>query len=112
MITLSEVVNELHQLTADQIADRMTLLGIKGEQQRACECPIAKYLNAIFPTPAWVYIDHVRVGNEELHYYDPQGPWDYTSLERFIIRFDNGHYEGLIDDDDTAEVLETNGTAG
>lgn len=103
MITLNEVVRELNQLTPDQIAARLESLEIKGEQQKACTCPIAQYLSKIFPdNEPWVYTDHVIVGDQSVMFYDERDAADdYTPLEKFIVRFDNGYYKykGLIDDE-------------
>lgn len=97
-----DVVNELNQLSADQIATRFEDLGIKGIPHEECECPVARYLELIFDTGA------VIVSGDSVTVWDDSDTevWDEgirietndSSIEQFVIRFDNMHYEGLIDD--------------
>lgn len=96
--SLTEVVRELSQLSADQIAERFKDLGFKGVQGHPCACPVAHYLESIYgyfhvvanPTYISVNEDAVQLGED-------------NSICRFIIRFDNGGYEELIDDRDESK---------
>lgn len=89
--SLTEVVRELSQLSADQIAERFKDLGFKGVKGHPCACPVAHYLESIYgyfhvvANGTYISVDddavQLEVGN---------------SIRSFIIRFDNGGYEELI----------------
>lgn len=92
-VSPAEVVDELAQLSADQIAERFETLGIKGRTHQACHCPVSRYLDMIFEDTA-VAAQFIEFWNSEDHQtVNITG----TSIEQFVIRFDNRHYEGLID---------------
>lgn len=102
MTTLSpnDVVAELAQLTSSQIAERLELLGFKGQVESECNCPVALYLESMFDG-ALVYHDHITVfsADDPNMERDVDIPIENTTIENFVFLFDNHHFEGLIADD-------------
>lgn len=91
---LADVLSELGQLEADQIAERFNELGIKGFQGNPCQCPVAHYLESIYGD-GYISVSPITIRADwQAVELDEEG-----SITRFIIRFDNGKYEGLIDDE-------------
>lgn len=90
--------------TPRAFALRLADLGIKGKQNDECRCPIANYIRTIWPDAAdisvgqgEIIVRNGRPGSETYSVarleYD-----DHDVIEDFLIDFDSGRYEDLIEE--------------
>lgn len=90
-------------MTADEVANRLTQMGVTGNVEQAMSCPVANYLKKKFPEAqrACVFIQAtVTVGEFDPGYPDDsQGKQYWTHTPRpvfeFIKEFDAGMYPQL-----------------
>jgi hypothetical protein len=91
MTKLEQLVNELGQLTPDQIADKLRAQGIKGYIDSSFACPFAMFLQKELDLRAEVEPGYsVTLGFPILIITHP------TSLEKFINKFDLNEYPDLV----------------
>lgn len=104
---VSEALNALDKGGSEDVAQRLTELGITGQRGVECGCPIASYLGRVLP-----YVEHVAIGSDSAYicgtaYVDLGGfqqPYDVTlhanlpdSVSAFVDDFDQGIYPELIE---------------
>ena len=92
MSTLEESLQKLGD-TEDSVVSNLQLMGIKGAQMSALQCPIAKYLQRTgFPealvSPDIAYVSHDESG--------PKAPLP-DSVKDFVHAFDRGDYPELFE---------------
>lgn len=84
--------------TPERIADHLGTLGVKGKIGRACQCPVARYVNLVAATPSGREFA-VNSGGWSLYDFNAQVQAGVGSvppnLQRFILNFDCGEYPGL-----------------
>jgi hypothetical protein len=89
----SEFVKSLGS-TADEVAESLRRLGVKGRRRSRCECPIAVAVNK--HAPGW---GGIRVsGSGYLSYNDVQimDPQTTSAVQAFVRAFDDGSYPYLV----------------
>jgi hypothetical protein len=101
MKTKEEVLALLVALgtTAEEVANKLVSLGIKGNRERCRTCPIAQYLisNGV---ASWVVLADGAgggvalgdVGGEVSYYRYPLSTYPLASVRDFILAFDRGEY--------------------
>jgi hypothetical protein len=99
MKTKEEVLALLVALgsTAQEVADKLVSLGIKGERKKCRTCPIAQYLisngvPAAFANSVggWFVVGvEVEVG---FYYWYPLSTYQIAGVQDFVLAFDRGEY--------------------
>lgn len=91
---LHRALRLLHALgtTADQVADRLRALGIKGKLDVAAGCPIANYLE-VNSTPSSVDVEWFSLVGDPTETHHKMPP----AAALFIRRFDDGVYLDLVE---------------
>lgn len=79
--------------TADEIANYLRNEGIQGGRNLAFRCPIANYMRTHTGRKHGVTQDDVDMDTGDLYYKRENTP----AIKEFIVRFDQGLYEDLID---------------
>jgi hypothetical protein len=86
--------------TPDMVALNLKEMGVRGSPRQPTGCPIARYLQAVVGTEAW--IGDVVVWDRSVHIYPagrriPRMIWLPRAVVQFMDRFDNGAYPELVD---------------
>jgi hypothetical protein len=80
---------------ADDIADMLAQMELRGIKGHACADPLAKYFEREFPELRWtVHVDHISAQDD---HYTRLAVTTPDLLAEFIVGFDQGEYPQLVD---------------
>jgi hypothetical protein len=94
-MSISIVLQELENLSVEEIANLFEDLGIKGTKDDPCLCPLARYLEMKLDD------NHISVGNYSVSSFLPMAVEQFImplTVREFVHRFDNGEFPELEDE--------------
>lgn len=102
-MNLTQAVAALDKGSPEKIAAFLYAEGITGVQDKACLCPVARFLTAAMG-------EQVAVTKEEAMTYDGVHTKDGVGLPScvtaFVVRFDDGEFPGLISPEPPISVVD------